>query len=208
MHIHLFQQSRFKRNNNTLDHSPFAGSWLWGPVLTSTPPTPLCLSPLPMLFFLRPPFNQLKACPSELPGFLCPRWALASRAKISVMSRGTRSPVDLLRDIAEVLRAKPPARLTRPLMGTSYHRGSENSPSLSRVWWIPLSLLASLSVSIFPVFHHLGQQWDQQDERERGWDEEKMKKGYKGQRGQYGQSDMRKQEHNQEQRTSLKSKIK
>lgn len=93
-----------------------------------------------MLFFLRLPFNQLKACPRELPGFLCPRWALASRAKISVMSRGTRSPVDLLRDIAEVLGAKPPAQSMRLLTGTSYRRGSENSPSLSGVWWIPLSL--------------------------------------------------------------------
>ena len=65
-----------------------------------------------MHFFLRLPFNQLKACPSELPGFFCPRWALASRAKISVMSLGTRSPVDLLRDIMEVLGAK--ARYLHP----------------------------------------------------------------------------------------------
>lgn len=91
-----------------MTHSPFAGSWFWSPILASIPTRPVCFSPLVTLFFFRLPFNQLNACPRELPGFFCPRWALASRAKISVMSLGTRSPVDLLRDILEVLGAKPP----------------------------------------------------------------------------------------------------
>lgn len=79
-----------------------------------------------MLFFFRLPFNQLNACPRELPGFFCPRWALASRAKISVMSLGTRSPVDLLRDILEVWGAKPPPKKVRLLSSTSY-----------RIWNLP-----------------------------------------------------------------------
>ena len=82
--------------------SPFAGSWFWSPSLASVTPVTVRLSPLLTVFFLRLPFNQLKACPRELPGFLLPRWALACLANISVTSLGTRSPVDLLRDILEV----------------------------------------------------------------------------------------------------------
>lgn len=120
-----------------LTHSPFAGSWFWSPILASIPTIPVCFSPLVTLFFFRLPFNQLNACPRELPGFFCPRWALASRAKISVMSLGTRSPVDLLRDILEVLGAKSPPWSVCLLL--QLITGSEIS-LLSWVRWIPLSL--------------------------------------------------------------------
>lgn len=103
--------------SHILTHPPFACSWFWNPTLASIPPTPVCLIPLLMLFFFRFPFNQPNACPRELPDFFCPRWALASRAKISEMSLGTRSPVDLLRDILEDLGATPQPGWACPCVG-------------------------------------------------------------------------------------------
>lgn len=121
-HCHQQQYHRMKTLcnpdlSNILTHPPFACSWFWNPTLASITPTPMCLNPLLMLFFFRFPFSQPNAWPREPPDFFCPRWALASRAKISEMSLGTRSPVDLLRDILEDLGATPQPRWVRPLVG-------------------------------------------------------------------------------------------
>lgn len=115
--------------SNILTHPPFACSWSWNPTLASIAPTPMCLNPLLMLFFFRFPFSQPNACPREPPDFFCPRWALASRAKISEMSLGTRSPVDLLRDILEDLEATPQPRWVRPLFGKDADLGESVSSS-------------------------------------------------------------------------------
>lgn len=101
---------------NISTHPPFACSGFWSPTLASITPTPMCLNPLLTPFFFRFPFSQPKACPREPPDFFCPRWTLASRARISEMSLGTRSPVDLLRDILEDLGAAPQPRWGRPLL--------------------------------------------------------------------------------------------
>lgn len=83
-------------------HLLFAESGFWGPTFATLAAAPVLFTPLSLFFFFLLPFIQLKACPRELPGFFFPRCALASLASISVMSLGTRSPVDLLRDIVEV----------------------------------------------------------------------------------------------------------
>lgn len=149
-HGHQQQHRRMKTFcnpglSNVLTHPPFACSWFWSPTLASIPPTPMCLNPLLMLFFFRFPFSQPNACPREPPAFFCPRWVLASRAKISEMSLGTRSPVDLLRDILEDVGATPQPRWVCPLLG---------------------KMLTSAGVCILPVRQHPGPE---------GWVREKMR---------------------------------
>lgn len=127
-------------SSNILTHPPFAWSWFRKPTFASMYPDPLL-----MLFFLRFPFIQPNAWPREPPDFFCPRWALASRARISEMSLGTRSPVDLLRDILEDLGATPQPRRVRPLLGGT---------------------VTSLTVAIPPVCQHRGAE---------GWARERMR---------------------------------
>lgn len=45
------------------------------------------------------PFNQLSALPREVPRFFLPLLTLLWRASTSVMSLGTKSPMELLLDI-------------------------------------------------------------------------------------------------------------
>lgn len=149
-HCHQKQHHRMKTFcnldlSNILTHPPFACSWFWNPTFASITLTPMWLKPLLMLFFFRFPFSQPNAWPREPADFFCPRWALASRAKISEMSLGTRSPVDLLRDILEDLGATPQSGWVRPPLG---------------------KMLASVRVCILPVRQHPGPE---------GWVRERMR---------------------------------